>query len=1306
MGRVARRISAGWRRGSRLLHLWLVLAGLVTTALAGAPSLAQTIGNTAYARWTEAGLPREVASNRVEVTRTAAATRFDTYRLAPDSGARLVLSLPRCLPQGPDAAGAAQSVAIAPASRFRPGETIIFTLAAPAANRDPQKIDSLPVSASTGGGSRVELLAFETGPDSGLFAGSIATRRARGQEPSGDDCPLAVASGERVTLASGGGTPGGVSATGEALILADPFGMVFDSETGAPVTGARVTMRDAATGAPARVFAPDGVTPWPASVVSGEAIVDAAGMVHPMQPGRFWFPLAPPGPYRLEVEPPPDFAAPSQASRSELASLPRPDGGAFAISEASFGGAFALAGPVPVEVDIPVDRVGAAPDMAFAVSRPRAQPGDPLLYTLTIANPQPQERRGLALRIDLPRGLRPRVESVQIDGASPPAGAVSVTPEGRQLAIALDRLPAASAVRIAYAATIRADAPAGPLVSRIVLRDALGRSTRSEAAVTVERDTIAGRMVIIGRVLLGDCKRTGTDAGLEGVRVLLEDGSFAVTDAEGRYRFEGVVPGTHVVHVARTSLPPGAQLADCERSTRSAGDAGSRFVIGQGGSLARADFHVIHSPAEGAPPIAPADDLAPGDGVTRAMSPAASPLTATAETDWLALGDGPDGWLAPASDANPQVPAVRVAFRHRAGQTIRLYVDGKPVEPAAFDGTLEPASGGYAVSLWRGVPLAGERTVLAAEIVNSLGGVSARVEREIFFTSQPARIELLSAQSVLVADGVTRPLVVVRITDRNGRPVRAGVSGSFTLSAPFESAVQIEQNARGGIVLDDDDRVLPSDGQVRIQRNVIGFNRTLSAVLRNAGDEILFDPSSITNVLIGGTAASEGNTITASLDGVALRSVSGITIRGNTIALGLGRGILLANSGAVEIGGSAPDQGNSIGGNSGDAIYATNSSSGITILGNLIQPVTIAGSSAANGGNGIWLERASNVTIGGSGAGQGNTIAFGNRSGIRLSATGSNIQVIGNTVRNNARSGIAIVDSARAALVGNRLFTNGLLGIDLGDNGVTPNDASDGDSGPNDLLNVPQIGSVTAADGNALRYAFTLNAPAAAAGYRIEFFASGAADPSGFGEGERYLGHVDITHAGGTRSFSGTLTTLEPVSPGAIISATSTRRTAGGAWDITSEFSAVANAQGSARLAVTTTSAVFDPSAGNTFATPGNDILLTTTVSNAGTGSTDADTIFVAVAINPDTVFHNAVTPAWGGVVQFTSASAALAFEPATDLRFSSNAAAPASFAQCTYSPAAGYDPQVRHVCLNPKGTLQSGSPQGQFTVQIRTRIR
>lgn len=649
----------------------------------------------------------------------------------------------------------------------------------------------------------------------------------------------------------------------------------------------------------------------------------------------------------------------------------------------------------------------------------------------------------------------------------------------------------------------------------------------------------------------------------------------------------------------------------------------------------------------------------------------------------------------------------------------------------------------------------------------------------------------------------------------------------------------ISGNTLAGIELETDDQIGPSTDLVRIQRNIIGFTRDLSALMRNGGDGIRFPSGSISNVLIGGDADTQGNHISGTGEGISLNNTPDSIISGNVIARSGQNGIRVTATNGVTIGGNSASLGNIIGGNGWSGIAAVDGSSNVSILGNTIGAVTITGGTFENQDRGIFLRNVSNVSvgdgtaggrniiggnggrainglgnnsnitingnyvgtdatgnvavvngagesgiardaisfdqggsisnlailnnviggyeaslielwnstgngftiqgnnvgvgadgispivsgnledlihvggggsyanllIGGAGAGQGNLIAFGNQSGIQLDNSASNLQVIGNTIHNNARNGIDLLNSTRAAIVSNRMFANGLLGIDLGDDGVTANDPGDGDSGPNDLLNFSEITGMNILGPNQLGYSFTLDAPAVANGYRIEFFASDAPDPSGHGEGERYLGHVDITHAGGTLSYTGTLTTLEPVSVGDIISSTTTRRTADGAWDITSEFSAVATADGVAALTVAMTSEVFDPPADNPFATPGQDILLTTTVSNVGTGSTDADSIFVAIAIDAANTFSNAATPALGDVVGFTSAAPALAFDPASDLAFSSAAAAPTSFDQCTYTPATGYDPQVRHVCLNPKGTLPNGEAQGQFAVQIRVRI-
>lgn len=512
---------------------------------------------------------------------------------------------------------------------------------------------------------------------------------------------------------------------------------------------------------------------------------------------------------------------------------------------------------------------------------------------------------------------------------------------------------------------------------------------------------------------------------------------------------------------------------------------------------------------------------------------------------------------------------------------------------------------------------------------------------------------------------------------------------------------------------------------ISILGNTIGSATIAGTTADNGGHGIMLDTAS--NVAIGNGTTNGRNVIASNgrraITG--LGTISTISINGNYIGTDASGNVAVTNGqaeGASRRDAVAFDSGtytnvsvlnNVIGGYTGSLVeFYNTSASGITIQGNNLGVGADGISQIVFGNNEDLIYIGGNprvysqVLIGGSGPGQGNTIAFSNRSGVRLQSSGSNLQVIGNTIRDNTRNGIYLIDSTSAAFISNRIFNNGMLGIDLGENGVTLNDAGDGDAGQNNLLNFPETIRAVVSAPNQLSYRFTLDAPAASDGYRIEFFANATADPSGFGEGERYLGHVDIVHPGGAQIFTGTLATLGPVSIGEAISATTTRRTAGGAWDITSEFSAVATADGLAQLAIAMTSEVFDPPVGDPFATPGNDLLLTATVSNTGTGSTDADSIFAVATINPANAFLNGVTPALGGIVSFVTAAPALTFTPATDLRFSNATSPPSGFDQCTYTPAAGYDPLVRYVCFNPKGSLPAAGPQGEFSVKLRVRVR
>lgn len=148
---------------------------------------------------------------------------------------------------------------------------------------------------------------------------------------------------------------------------------------------------------------------------------------------------------------------------------------------------------------------------------------------------------------------------------------------------------------------------------------------------------------------------------------------------------------------------------------------------------------------------------------------------------------------------------------------------------------------------------------------------------------------------------------------------------------------------------------------------------------------------------------------------------------------------------------------------------------------------------------------------------------------------------------------------------------------------------------------------------------------------------------------------------------------------------------------------------GPASLTLAKSSAVYDPSSLNLFAVPGNDILYTITATNTGTGPVDPNSVFLYDTLPTQLEFYNGDVDGGGpatGPILFNANTSGLTFTEATDLRYSNLAAVPANFAACSYTPVAGYDPAIKYVCFNPKGTMLSGTPQPSFNLQFRTRIK
>lgn len=143
-----------------------------------------------------------------------------------------------------------------------------------------------------------------------------------------------------------------------------------------------------------------------------------------------------------------------------------------------------------------------------------------------------------------------------------------------------------------------------------------------------------------------------------------------------------------------------------------------------------------------------------------------------------------------------------------------------------------------------------------------------------------------------------------------------------------------------------------------------------------------------------------------------------------------------------------------------------------------------------------------------------------------------------------------------------------------------------------------------------------------------------------------------------------------------------------------------------ARLETTKISSVLsDPVSGanNPKAIPGASVIYTIAVHNSGPSPVDSDSVFI-VDLLPAQIMVGA-----GSSPSFTqgSPSSGLTFNPALDVRYSDATSPPASFAACTYVPVIAFDPAIRYICINPKGTLagSTGVPPG-FAISFQSQIR
>ena len=136
---------------------------------------------------------------------------------------------------------------------------------------------------------------------------------------------------------------------------------------------------------------------------------------------------------------------------------------------------------------------------------------------------------------------------------------------------------------------------------------------------------------------------------------------------------------------------------------------------------------------------------------------------------------------------------------------------------------------------------------------------------------------------------------------------------------------------------------------------------------------------------------------------------------------------------------------------------------------------------------------------------------------------------------------------------------------------------------------------------------------------------------------------------------------------------------------------------------------VWDPTSAGLYLLPGNDVVYTISATHESGPALSSESVFLTDAIPAEVTFYNGDIDDAGpqiNPVSFSDNSSGLTFDYATDIGFSNAATKPNNMTECTYTPTAGYDDAITHLCINPSGVFNSGSPNPSFSISFRAQIK
>lgn len=240
--------------------------------------------------------------------------------------------------------------------------------------------------------------------------------------------------------------------------------------------------------------------------------------------------------------------------------------------------------------------------------RAAAEPGDTVIYRLTIRNLSNTPINNLVISDDLPLGFSFRSDSVRGELAGESVN-IDTEQEGSELSFRLiEPLAEGEILNIAYAAQLTPDALRGDGENTAIARGERSDNrwdVRDGPAVhrlRVQSGIISDCGTLIGRVFVDknfDGEQQEGEPGVPNAVIYMDDGNRITTDANGLFSVANVLPGYRTGALDLSSLP-GYTLAPNTRFIER--NSQSRLVHLEPGGLVRMNFAVTPTFQEGTEP--------------------------------------------------------------------------------------------------------------------------------------------------------------------------------------------------------------------------------------------------------------------------------------------------------------------------------------------------------------------------------------------------------------------------------------------------------------------------------------------------------------------------------------------------------------------------------------------------------------------------------------------------------------------------------------------------------------------------------